>query len=91
MDVAIGRFAKRNDAGIQTMDECAEGKKIESAVFRNVQAVFHLSKLSLVKCKVVFAPPDSAAEKMAANVIKTHEKFLVQSFRLLRECLANTA
>jgi hypothetical protein len=41
MDVAVRGFAERDDAGIKTVDERAEGKEVERAGFTDVQAVFH--------------------------------------------------
>ena len=41
VDAALGRFAKRNDARIKTVDQRAERKKIEFSGLADIQTVFH--------------------------------------------------
>ena len=42
VDVAVCRLAKRDDAGVEAMDERAEREKIQRAFFFDVQAVIHI-------------------------------------------------
>src|SRR6267154_474754 len=41
VDLAFGRFAEGNDAGVQTMYQCAEGQEVECAALEDFQSVIH--------------------------------------------------
>jgi hypothetical protein len=41
MDVAVGGFAERDDAGVQAMNESTQGKEIERAGFGDIETVVH--------------------------------------------------
>ena len=41
VDVALGGLAERDDAGIETMDQGAEGQEVQRAFFGDVQTIFH--------------------------------------------------
>ena len=48
MDVAMGRLAEGDDAGIEAMDQGAKGEEIEGAVRADIQAVFHDNNCGLL-------------------------------------------
>ena len=41
VDLALGGLAERDDAGIEAMDQRAEGQKVQRAFFGDVQTIFH--------------------------------------------------
>jgi hypothetical protein len=60
VDVAMRRFAERDDAGIEPMDEGAERHEIERAGFGNVQALLLLHAFGLKGFKFRFLNENTA-------------------------------
>ena len=67
VDLAFGRLAEGDDAGVETMDQSAEGHKIQRALFGDIQAMFH-NEVGAGSCtkpgRVVSQKVDGCAERV---------------------------
>ena len=71
VDVAMRRFAERDDAGVEAMDEGAEGTEIECALCGDVETVVHLRvRISAAKPKSNWktAPADWRQNRLKMSV-----------------------
>ena len=64
VDPALGRLAEGDDAGVEPVDERAEGQEIQRAVGTDVQAVFHCRLLMRLLVRPTIPGPRGSGKRV---------------------------